>query len=428
MTAEQRTAQTYRYEKWRALSSGVLETAGSTFLILIAVRWFHAGAMAKALVAGGASVGLLLAPIVVSRVETLGLPTARAAARLAVLGAATFAVMALFPNLWVFVAGSILAMACSSAMVPLLTQVYQENYPERRRGLLFSRAFMVRIVMAATFAQAGGWLLSSNTSANFLGRSFTGGIEHFRWLLAGFAVAFVLASFCLARVPSRALVAAGASTHPFRALRFVRDDRVFRTTLVAWMFLGLGNLMMVPLRVEYLANPRYGVTLHGAALTAGAIALLTSVLPNLARLVLNPLWGWLFDRMNFFLLRITLNLGFMLGILSFFTSGSLTGMVVGALLYGMSIAGGDVAWSLWVTKFAPPERVADYMSVHTFFTGLRGVVAPVLAFQLAGVLSLAAIGWLSAGLILAGSLVLLPEVRLGRTARPGSAVVEEVSD
>jgi hypothetical protein len=52
----------------------------------------------------------------------------------------------------------------------------------------------------------------------------------------------------------------------------------------------------------------------------------------------------------------------------------------------------------------------------------------VLAFQLAGVLSLAAIGWLSAGLILAGSLVLLPEVRLGRAARPGSAVVEEVSD
>ena len=428
VTAENRTALTYRYEKWRALSSGVLETAGSTFLILIAVRWFHAGAMAKAMVAGGSSVGLLLAPMVVAWVERRGLPTTRAAARLAVVGAATFVLMALVPSLPVFVAGSILALACSSAMVPLLTQVYQENYPEARRGRLFSRTFMVRIAMAAAFAQAGGWLLTANANAHFLGLDFAGGIERFRWLLVGFAGAFVLAAFCLSRVPSRALVAAGASTHPFRALRFVRKDRVFRTTLVAWMFLGLGNLMMVPLRVEYLANSRYGVTLHGAALTAGAIALLTSVLPNAARFVLNPLWGWLFDRMNFFLLRITLNVGFMLGILSFFTSGSLTGMVVGALLYGMAVAGGDVAWSLWVTKFAPPERVADYMSVHTFFTGLRGVVAPVLAFQLAGVLSLAAIGWLSAGLILAGSLVLLPEVRLGRTARPGAAVVEEVAD
>ena len=41
-----RTAVTYRYEQWRALSSGVLETAGTTFLLLIAVRWYEAGALA----------------------------------------------------------------------------------------------------------------------------------------------------------------------------------------------------------------------------------------------------------------------------------------------------------------------------------------------------------------------------------------------
>ncbi|NDF01570.1 MAG: hypothetical protein EB034_25395, partial [Verrucomicrobia bacterium] len=50
-------------------------------------------------------------------------------------------------------------------------------------------------------------------------------------------------------------------------------------------------------------------------------------------------------------------------------------MALGAVIFGVSNAGGDVAWSLWVTKFAPPERVADYMSVHTFFTGVRGVAA-----------------------------------------------------
>lgn len=428
VTAEQRTALTYRYEKWRALSSGVLETAATTFLILIAVRWFHAGAMAKAMVAGGTSVGLLLAPVVVAWVERRRMHTAQAASRIAVVGAATFALMAIAPVIWVFVPGSIVAMACSSAMVPLMTQVYQENYPEQRRGQLFSRTFMVRIAMAAAFAQAGGWLLTPKTGWQWMGLDFNGGIEWFRLLLAGFSTAFVLAAFCLSRVPSRALVAAGGSTHPFRALRFAREDRVFRMTLIAWMFLGLGNLMMGPLRVEYLANPHYGFTWRGAALTSGAIAVLTSVLPNMARFLLNPLWGWLFDRMNFFVMRITLNVGFMIGILSFFTSGSLAGMVAGALFYGMAIAGGDVAWSLWVTKFAPQERVADYMSVHTFFTGLRGVVAPVLAFQLAGFLPLATIGWMSAGLILIGSLLLLPEVGVGRSARKGPAVVEEVAD
>ena len=38
------------------------------------------------------------------------------------------------------------------------------------------------------------------------------------------------------------------------------------------------------------------------------------------RLPLNPLWGWLFDRINFFLLRSVLNyLFFAVGILVFFS-------------------------------------------------------------------------------------------------------------
>ena len=48
-------------------------------------------------------------------------------------------------------------------------------------------------------------------------------------------------------------------------------------------------------------------------------------------------------------------------------------MIGGAIIFGISYGGGDVAWSLWVTKFAPPERVADYMSIHTFLTGARGI-------------------------------------------------------
>jgi hypothetical protein len=78
--------------------------------------------------------------------------------------------------------------------------------------------------------------------------------------------------------------------------------------------------------------------------------------------------------MNFFVLRITLNLGFALGAVSFFVGGTMPWLVGGAIFFGVSNSGADVAWSLWVTKFAPPDRVADYMSVHTFFTGVRGVV------------------------------------------------------
>jgi MFS family permease len=132
--------------------------------------------------------------------------------------------------------------------------------------------------------------------------------------------------------------------------------------------------------------------------------------------------------MNFFVLRITLNFGFMLGILSFFTTGSLLGLVVGAILFGISNAGADVAWSLWVTKFAPPDRVADYMSVHTFFTGVRGLAAPLAAFYLVSRLQPQLLGWMSIGLIVIACLFLVPEIKFGKTARPAAALVEEVPE
>lgn len=411
MVEQRRTEQTYRYELWRAVAAGIVETAGTTFLLLIAVRWYAAGATAKALVAAGGSIGLLLSPVVVSVTTAGGYRVSRAAAAILVLGAAGFWIAAWAPILPVFAAGSMLGMAASAAVIPLLTQMYQENYPEVERGRRFSRTVMVRIATAAVFSQAAGTLLSRN-------------IQHFQALLFVFGAALVFAAFCLARCPTRSLEADGR-THPLRAWRFVREDALFRRTLICWMLMGFANLMMLPLRVEYLANQKYGL-----ALTVGTIALLTGVIPNIARLILSPVWGYLFDHMNFFALRVMLNIGFAVGILTFFMSASFNGMVAGAVVFGISNAGGDVAWSLWGTKFAPPARVADYMSVHTSLTGLRGIVAPLVAFYVAGAAqhSLGLLAAISAGLIMLATLLLLPEIKRGRRAAPGGALVEEVLD
>jgi hypothetical protein len=238
-------------------------------------------------------------------------------------------------------------------------------------------------------------------------------------LLLVFAAEFAFASTRLARYPSRPLHNDGGS-HPFRALRYAREDRLFRHTLIAWMLMGFANLMMLPLRVEYLGNPKYGL-----ALDARQIAFIVGVVPNVARLLMSQVWGWLFDRMNFFALRVVLNVGFALGILTFFLSESRAGLLAGAVIFGIANAGGDVAWGLWVTKLAPPERVADYMSVHTFFTGVRGVTAPVAAFYAAQSLALGTIGLVCAGLILAASLLLVPEIRWARAARPGRVPGEQ---
>ncbi|NQU09494.1 hypothetical protein HQ590_01775, partial [bacterium] len=183
------TTTTYYYERWRAVAHGVIETAGQTFLLLIAVRYFQAGATAKALIASGLSVGFLLSLVTVSLSGNRGWPPARSAARLAALGAVSLLAMFAMPVLPVFVAGSVLAMASVGMAVPFLTQLYQDNYPAAGRGRLFSRTVMIRVLTMAVFSELAGRMLSAE-----IGRA--------RALLLVYAAAFAFAAWCLARCPS----------------------------------------------------------------------------------------------------------------------------------------------------------------------------------------------------------------------------------
>jgi hypothetical protein len=422
---------TFRQERWRSLFAGIIETAGNTFLLLIATRQFDLGPIGKALIAAGTSVGLLLSPLMVSLARRLGMEPSSAVSRLLFLGGLCCLGIAGYPHPKLFTLGATIALAATTCAIPLMTQIYHDNYPEAGRGKRYSSAFMIRIAAAMVFAWVGGQILEPQLA----GIADTLGIKLFRitasvlkvpgrWrILCGlFALAYFGAAWSVSRIPTSAL-RPDAAGHPLRALRFVGSDRLFRQALIAWMLMGFANLAMLPMRIEYLGNPR-----HGLALGASEIALLTLVIPNAARLVMSPIWGRLFDRMNFFSLRVTLNVGFAVGIGTFFMSSSTAGLVVAAILYGISTAGGDVAWGLWVTKVAPQEHVTDYMAVHTFLTGVRGVLAPIVAFQAVLHLAPSTMGWISSGLILAASLLLIPEIPRWKPRRSGEAIPEDVTD
>ena len=190
------------------------------------------------------------------------------------------------------------------------------------------------------------------------------------------------------------------------------EDRQLRLTLMAWMLMGFGNLMLVPLRVEYLAQPEYGIDADAAT-----IMILTVAIPAVMRLLTTPIFGRLFDRMSFFASRIMINLLFAAYVAAFFTGSSEIGLLLGSITLGIAIAGGDLMWMLWVTKFAPRHRVADYMGLHTFFTGIRAVLAPLLAFVVVGVVPLELIAITSALLMVVSSAILVPEARAERRTR-----------
>ncbi len=227
-------------------------------------------------------------------------------------------------------------------------------------------------------------------------------------------LAGALASTCLAwlyrRIPSQQLTDIGEER--MRLLphfELMVEDRQLRLTLIAWMLMGFGNLMLMPLRIEYLAQPQYGIEADAAT-----IMMLTVAIPSVLRLLTTPIFGRLFDRMSFFASRITINLLFAAYVAAFFTGSSTFALWVGAITLGIAIAGGDLMWMLWVTKFAPSTRVADYMGLHTFFTGIRAVLAPLLAFVIVGQLPLVWIAAISAGLMILSSAILVPEARAER--------------
>ncbi|MEO1837256.1 MAG: MFS transporter, partial [Akkermansiaceae bacterium] len=160
--------------------------------------------------------------------------------------------------------------------------------------------------------------------------------------------------------------------------------------------------------VEYVSNPAYGYDL-----SEFMVAFITGSVPEIMFLIFVVGWGIVFDRVNFFIVRIMLNVFFIAGILVYFLGNGVWALCIGIGLHGIARAGGNIAWSLWVTKFAKSEQVAEYMSVHTFLCGVRGVIAPYIAFPAIALIGPKAIGLIGAGLILIATLMIWPNIRLG---------------
>ena len=181
--------------------------------------------------------------------------------------------------------------------------------------------------------------------------------------------------------------------------------------------MGIGNLVAIRLWVEYLGNVKFGLNYSETR-----IALLTLTIPFALKLLTTFFWGRLFDRVNFYLLRVVLNMVFLAAILCVYVGDSFTWILIGVTIHGIAFGGGNIAWSLWVTKLAKPEHTSEYMSVHTFFTGIRGFAAPFIGFWLLRDFGPAALGAFSATMVLIASLVVLPEVRFGKARRKGSMI------
>ncbi|MGF1453249.1 MAG: MFS transporter [Opitutales bacterium] len=379
--------KTFRLERWRAPLEGMLEPVWVPLALLIAIRHFDAPAGLKSLLVAAGFIGLLLTPFSLSLLSRWrGTPT------LLVAGIAGLSGLLLSLAVWArdlgwFVAAIVSARILWVQSTPLMTHTFAANYDASDRGRLFAVAVVLNAIGGVIASAGGGTWLDQDISRYPL----------VLLLLVGCAWGNALLVRALPAPPRLS----APPRNPLSHLSLVWRDRLFGWVLLSWMILGIGNLVTVPLRIEYLAAEEYGLELGETE-----IMLLTFALPVGVRILASQVWGRLFDHLNFVWWRIAVNVAFVASFLIFFNSTTLWGLSAGMFCLGFAMAGGYIGWQLWVTKLAPPDQVSAYMSVHTFCTGFRGTLAPFLAYPLASALGPGGVAWFSAILVVLSSIMM----------------------
>jgi len=387
-------SRTFHLENLRAFPAGVVETLSTTFSILIANRVFEAGGVAKATLVALPSLGLLLSLFVVQAVRRTGLSANLMLAVIFGISGVGFTISSFAGNCFeIYMFGMVVALVTLTLNLPLFSQIYHSHYPDKVRGKLFSITAFMRKIYAIGAAFLFGWLLTAS-------------LNNYPLLLQLYAGSSFMMAGCVLAI-EKVKLSRSNKVRLFDAFRHTSENHRFRRLLVSWMILGVGNLLSFSLFVEYITNKEYGFDL-----SENHVSIITTVIPETCFFVFVLIWGRLFDRLNFYLLRCILNAFFAAGIIFYFMGDGLWALYLGIGLHGVARAGGNVVWSLWVTKFSDAEHVAEYMSVHTFLTGCRGVIAPFLAFPLAAAFGPFWVGGLSAVLIVIATAIIMKEIKL----------------
>lgn len=361
-------------------------------MLTTAAQHFSAGHALTAALASAASIGFLASPFMVRFAARRGWRVSGAGARLLLVAALGFALAAAVPALWAFALGFGVAVAALSLVVPFSIALWRQNLDDAVRGHRFSVVIQNEVFAGLAASLLVAWWLGTDAG-------------RYRLPVGIAAVLAAVAALCLRRAPGRPLPMP-IGGNPYGALAWLWRDRGFGWVNLSYTIMGFANFMVFPVRQVFLAAADGG----GLGLRPDVIQILLVTVPTLMRLCFGRLWGRAFDRLNFVAVRLAINGCFALGTAFCFTD-SLALQTMASLCLGLAFAGGDIAWSLWVTKYAPPERTADYMAVHTFLTGVRGLLGPAVGFACIAAFSAPVLALIAFALYAVASSLLVPEIK-----------------
>ncbi len=289
--------------------------------------------------------------------------------------AATIAFLPETPTGLVLLAAVVfLARAGWSGIVTIRPTIWRANYPRFARAGIVGKFSVVQVVVVSCVGLCLGLALDHSREA-------------FRAVvIAGCVLALgAVLSFSRLRVRRQGgLLKSEREDRPLApwqaplvVWRVLRKDRLYAQFML-WMFvLGFGNLMLMPITVIVLRD-RFGV-----GYLWGILA--TSVVPAVVQIFAIPLWSVLLDRSHIVRFR-SIHSWVFVGASAAFAIGagaeSLPVMFAGAVLLGIAMGGGSLAWNLGHTDFAPVSETSRYMATHVTLNGVRGLISPFVSVGL----------------------------------------------
>jgi hypothetical protein len=395
LTSEEITQKTYKCDLWRGGFEGILSSGAQTFCLFIAIRYFNAEKITKALIAAAPFMGMFCSMALLHYASATSWRKSTWGALPSVITGICLLVAAWATSLNLFATFIIIAYICRSSLLPFITDIYGDNYPADRRGAFFSKPLLLSVGVASFSGFIGSSILERD-------------IRYYPLIFSFFGFCAFFKALAIYSIPSKPI---DQSPHenPFGNMKYILQDRSFGYVLLTWFIMGFANLWTLPLRVDYVTSPEWGI--EGSAIF---VAMIITVIPETLRMLLIPFWARMFDKMNFVILRMILNLAFGAGVLLFFITSNTWVIGTGSALIGIAFAGGSIAWNLWVTKYAPPGKTGAYMSVHVSLTGIRGTLGPIIGYWVVGLIGARNIGIVSCAMMLVATLMLIPEIKHGR--------------
>jgi MFS family permease len=281
----------------------------------------------------------------------------------------------------------IVARICGTGVVTLRSTLWRANYTRFERARATGKFSTVAVLMVAV-------------TGFILGKSMDLHEDSFRILIVLACIAGALGVYNYGQIRMRghaAMIkaekaddrASRPSINPISLRRLLASDRYYDAFMTSMFILGAGNLMLAAPLVITLKE-RFG------AEYLGGIAIVSSI-PMLVMPWFIPIWARLLARVHVVRFRAIHSWVFVAAqsvVLIAVVTDTFWLLGFSAALLGIAFGGGTLAWNLGHLDFAPPtHKATQYMAVHVTLTGVRGIIAPLLAVSIYQYLEMLRPGW-----------------------------------